>query len=157
MEVLYMNQPKVTFCPYCKEHGRNKVENNERCAPYFYAYVNKEINTCEYCNHPTTKMNLTVFEINTILDISSDSSFIEAMDELKSKDIIEFNLKMSQFKSQVSQTQTQQKQEEEKIHCPKCNSTAITTGARGVNNFWGMLGASKTVNRCGNCGFTWKP
>lgn len=43
------------------------------------------------------------------------------------------------------------------IHCPKCNSTAITTGARGVNNFWGLLGASKTVNRCGNCGYTWKP
>ena len=64
---------------------------------------------------------------------------------------------MSQFKSQVSQTQAQQKQEEETIHCPKCNSTSISTGARGVNNFWGMLGASKTVNRCGNCGFTWKP
>lgn len=43
------------------------------------------------------------------------------------------------------------------IHCPKCNSTAITTGARGVNNFWGFIGASKTVNRCGNCGYTWKP
>ena len=33
----------------------------------------------------------------------------------------------------------------------------ITTGARGVNNFWGLLGTSKTVNRCGNCGYTWKP
>lgn len=57
----------------------------------------------------------------------------------------------------VEEVRQQQKLEASKIHCPKCNSTAITTGARGVNNFWGMLGASKTVNRCGNCGFTWKP
>lgn len=42
-------------------------------------------------------------------------------------------------------------------HCPKCNSTAITTGARGVSWFWGTIGSSKTVNRCANCGYTWKP
>lgn len=41
--------------------------------------------------------------------------------------------------------------------CPKCGSTAITTGARGVNLTSGMIGASKTVNRCANCGHTWKP
>lgn len=42
-------------------------------------------------------------------------------------------------------------------HCPKCGSTAITTGARGVNWTMGLIGASKTVNRCGSCGHTWKP
>jgi len=41
--------------------------------------------------------------------------------------------------------------------CPNCGSTAITTTARGVNWTWGLIGASKTVNRCGNCGHTWKP
>lgn len=41
--------------------------------------------------------------------------------------------------------------------CPKCGSTSISTGARGVNYFWGFIGASKTVNRCANCGHTWKP
>ena len=44
-----------------------------------------------------------------------------------------------------------------KPRCPKCGSTQITTGARGVNHFWGFIGASKTVNRCGNCGHTWTP
>lgn len=43
------------------------------------------------------------------------------------------------------------------VHCPKCNSTSITTGARGVSGFWGFFGASKTVNRCANCGHTWTP
>lgn len=152
-----MNEPKASCCLYCKEHNKNNHMDGLRCAPYYFAYLNLKITNCKYCNHPLTPMNITVSELDTILDISGDSSFIDAMDELKQKDIIEFNLKMSQFKSQVSQTQAQQKQEEEKIHCPKCNSTSISTGARGVNNFWGMLGASKTVNRCGNCGFTWKP
>lgn len=41
--------------------------------------------------------------------------------------------------------------------CPKCGSTSITTGARGINLMWGLIGASKTVNRCANCGHTWKP
>lgn len=45
----------------------------------------------------------------------------------------------------------------DKVKCPRCGSTQITTGARGVNNFWGLLGASKTVNRCAKCGNTWKP
>ena len=41
--------------------------------------------------------------------------------------------------------------------CPRCGSTSITTTARGVNLTWGLLGASKTVNRCANCGHTWRP
>ena len=41
--------------------------------------------------------------------------------------------------------------------CPKCGSTSITTSARGVNWFWGFLGASSTVNRCANCGHAWYP
>lgn len=43
------------------------------------------------------------------------------------------------------------------LKCPKCGSTQITTGARGVSWTRGLIGASKTVNRCGKCGYTWKP
>lgn len=43
------------------------------------------------------------------------------------------------------------------IHCPRCGSTSITTGARGVNWTLGLIGASKTVNRCAKCGHTWQP
>lgn len=43
------------------------------------------------------------------------------------------------------------------IKCPKCGSTQITAGARGVNFTTGFIGASKTVNRCMKCGHTWKP
>lgn len=43
------------------------------------------------------------------------------------------------------------------IRCPKCGSTNFTTGARGINWTLGLIGASKTVNRCAKCGHTWKP
>jgi hypothetical protein len=43
------------------------------------------------------------------------------------------------------------------IQCPKCGSFSVSTTARGVSMFWGFIGANKTVNRCGNCGYTWKP
>lgn len=44
-----------------------------------------------------------------------------------------------------------------KVCCPRCGSTSITTGARGVNWTLGLIGASKTVNRCAKCGYTWQP
>lgn len=44
-----------------------------------------------------------------------------------------------------------------KPKCPKCGSTAITAGQRGYTLLTGFLGSNKTVNRCANCGHTWKP
>lgn len=41
--------------------------------------------------------------------------------------------------------------------CPKCGSTAITAGQRGYSFLTGFIGSSKTVNRCANCGYKWKP
>lgn len=62
---------------------------------------------------------------------------------------------MPQFKAQLGEQKS--RDSENKVHCPKCKSTSITTGARGVNWTWGLIGASKTVNRCANCGHAWKP
>lgn len=65
------------------------------------------------------------------------------------------------FNGKVRNYEEERRQSMERInnqlHCPKCGSTSITTGARGVNWFWGFIGANKTVNRCGKCGYTWKP
>lgn len=43
------------------------------------------------------------------------------------------------------------------VSCPHCGSTAITTGQRGFSIVTGFLGSNKTVNRCGKCGYSWKP
>ena len=43
------------------------------------------------------------------------------------------------------------------LTCPKCGSTAITTGQRGFSIISGFIGSGSTVNRCGKCGYKWKP
>ena len=43
------------------------------------------------------------------------------------------------------------------LTCPRCGSTAVTTGSRGYSLVWGFIGSNKTVNRCGKCGHTWNP
>lgn len=43
------------------------------------------------------------------------------------------------------------------IKCPKCGSTAITTGQRGFTITTGFLGSNKTMNRCAKCGHKWYP
>lgn len=53
--------------------------------------------------------------------------------------------------------QNQQIQMQNTPTCPKCGSTAITAGQRGYTLMSGFLGSNKTVNRCANCGHTWKP
>ena len=42
-------------------------------------------------------------------------------------------------------------------HCPKCGSTQIITGQKDYSLFSRFFGSNKTVNRCANCGYKWKP
>lgn len=159
----------LKFCPVCNKTGQNSMDwcFNEKSIEFLKGYHIFEPDggfgkICPSCKKGVLEDSIITYEeLEIIQDVSdSDRQFLEAMIELKKKDPIEYQLKMSQFKTnlkQQEQAQVSKREEENTIHCPKCNSTAITTGARGVNNFWGLLGASKTVNRCGNCGYTWKP
>ncbi len=122
----------------------------------------------QYINMSDYERNQMIEEMNihpliskddalTIYNVTHSTEIIDAMIELKQKDIIEYGLKLSQFKNQLEQKHQVNQQEKNQVRCPKCGSTSITTGARGVNLTFGLLGASKTVNRCGKCGHTWKP
>lgn len=80
-----------------------------------------------------------------------------AMVELKKNDIIEYNLKLSQFKNQVDQNNQIQQRNNNVVKCPKCGSTNITAGQRGYSLLTGFIGSGSTVNRCAKCGHKWKP
>lgn len=73
------------------------------------------------------------------------------------------DLLTEEYKDSLEREATELRRQQEialnrsKIHCPKCNSTNITTGQRGYSFWTGFLGSSKTVNRCGNCGYKWEP
>ena len=115
--------------------------------------IHKENN----CNGNLIKTNLSYDDFLLLCDISSDNDFLQAMIDLKDKDIIEYSLKMSQFKSQVQQQKSARQQTSNQLRCPKCGSTNVSTGARGYSFVTGFVGAGKTVNRCGKCGHKWKP
>ena len=148
----------LRYCPICvKENIRHEWHSNIYVPGIEDSFLDEEFantNCSEHNTQPLIKMLVTCEEFQILRQVSNDPSFILAMDKLKSEDIIEFNLKMSQFKTQVEQ---HKQSIDTRPKCPKCGSTAITTGSRGVNFTFGLIGASKTVNRCSNCGHTWKP
>ena len=109
------------------------------------------------CGGTLIDTGITTDEYLIISKVSQDKAFLQAMIDLKDKDIIEYNLKMSQFKSQVSQQKSARQQTSNQLRCPKCGSTNVSTGARGYSFVTGFVGAGKTVNRCGKCGHKWKP
>lgn len=95
---------------------------------------------------------LTENEFKTIRDISTDLDFLKSMSQLKKDDIIEFNLKMSQFKSTLNESTANIPK------CPTCGSTdikKISGTKRWVGT--GLFGlASSDVGKtmkCNNCGY----
>lgn len=80
-----------------------------------------------------------------------------SLDKRMDKLIIELATEYNQ--EIVSQIQQSNETEDDKnqVHCPRCGSTQITTGQRGYSFLTGFLGSNKTVNRCANCGYSWKP
>lgn len=47
--------------------------------------------------------------------------------------------------------------EQNTIKCPKCGSSAVAIGERGYSLLTGFIGSGQTMNRCGKCGYKWKP
>ena len=115
------------------------------------------IHTANNCNGELEELNISRDELIIIEDVSTDKNFIEAMIDLKEKDIIEYNLKMSQFKARLQQQKSSAPQSANTVHCPRCGSTNITAGQRGYSLLTGFVGSGSTVNRCANCGHKWKP
>lgn len=160
----------VKFCPVCNETKQNTslCLNNERFREftkgYFYLFEPKEdAKICPCCERGVLEDSPLTFEEFKIIDNVSDSDrqFLEAMIELKKKDPIEYQLKISQFKMQKEQQKKQEKEQEEKsknqIHCPRCKSTSIQTINRGYSFWTGFLGSGSPRNVCQKCGYKWKP
>lgn len=84
------------------------------------------------------------------------------MIDLKQKDPIEYQLKTSQFKANLSQQESakqvmEQKSNTPQLTCPKCGSTSITEGTRGFTLTTGFIGSGKFRYVCKDCGNKWKP
>ena len=89
-------------------------------------------------------------------DLRVNWNLYNAMVDLKEKDPIEYQLKMSQFK-----TQQKQQQESNTPKCPTCGSTNIKKisglSKAGSVAVWGVFAAGRTSKtwHCNNCGSEW--
>lgn len=135
------------------------VCSNKKCKYAWYVKPGDKpsVDICNKCGSEIIKSPLTAEEYAYITLTSENRDFIDSMIELKQKDIIEYEIKMSMFRNLVEQQEKAKQEERNKPKCPKCGSTNITTGQKGYSFWTGFLGSNKTVNRCGSCGHTWKP
>lgn len=131
-------------------------------------------NVCGFTKENSERIECIVCHSNDWIDvdveilqsISKDPKFLDAMIALKEKDIIEYELKMSQFRAQVQQNESAKKQVQQQstpshsdsaVTCPKCGSTSIQTNNRGFSVLTGFVGSGSPRNVCQKCGFKWKP
>ena len=130
-------------------------------AGYLIGY-NVNIENCPFCNGVLTDISISDDDFLCIRKISNcNRELLEAMIKLRDTDIIEYNLKMSQFRTQVEQQESikQQLSEQSKVHCPYCNSTNVKkiSGTERVASL-AILGIfSKKINKnfeCNSCGGT---
>ena len=128
---------------------------------YFIAFSPPN-NICPYCKNIVEDINISYDEYKILMSVSPDSSFLDAMIQLKENDIIEYNLKLSQFRTQVQQQEREMEQANQQSvpHCPNCNSTnirPISGLTRGASiAMFGIF--SKKINKsfeCLNCRYTW--
>ena len=148
----------IKFCKNC----RNK-NNQDLFFSGYYNWLNDDCYKCPMkdCEHELIDIDLSKEDFDIITSISKDINFLESMIQLKNSDIIEYNLKLSQFKTQVQQQKNIQKQQSEqsKVHCPFCNSVNVKkiSGTERVASV-AMLGIfSKKINKsfkCNACGGT---
>lgn len=138
----------------------HKVKNEEE---YNEAFDN---DICPFCYGKLIDINMTYEEFKILGKASNyNRQLLDAMIKLKQDDIIEYELKMSQFRNQVEQQNTvkqQQKVVEQKNvpHCPTCGSTNIkkisATSKVGSVAMWGIF--SRKVHKqwhCNNCKSEW--
>lgn len=136
----------------------DKISICDNCGWQFMTKPNEipSRDKCERCGGQFIHTNITAEEMFLIERTSKDREFINAMIELKKNDIIEYQTRISQFRSQAKADGCYSKPKP-KVCCPKCGSESITAGQRGYSLLTGFLGSGKTVNRCAKCGHSWKP
>ena len=154
----------LIHCPECNNEISDKAEQ------------------CIYCGFPLAQENTICVVNNTAWDMEYAKSLIDELDhndlfersklcraladELEIeyitasylvREIHETGIIPRTYSDEYVQSLVEEKEMQDKIRCPKCSSTQITTGSRGYSMVWGFIGAGKTTNRCANCGYKWEP
>lgn len=140
------------------------VKKCEKCGKigFYSPWVN--IHKEKECNGDLVKCNISYDDLNIISHIANDNDFFQAMIDLKEKDLIEYQLKMSQFRTQVQQQNQMKRARLEAscntIKCPTCNSRNVkrisgAAKAAGATMFGLFSKTARSQFECENCGYKW--
>ncbi len=143
----------IKFCQVCKN---NNIVNFSGVGGYYWTYL-QSAKKCNECGNEFVDIDFPELDLKLLTQVSRDVSFIEAMIKLRQENIIEYESKMSQFRTQVQQQENSRAQAANTVKCPRCGSANITAGQRGFSLLTGFVGSGRTVNRCANCGHKWRP
>lgn len=151
----------IKYCPECAKKQKAVEDPENYYAGYQVYFFQERIgNTCQICDKDTLiETNITEDELHEIGEMSNyNPEFLKAMRELKEKDIIEYELKMSQFRANTQSNNISQSSNQPK--CPTCGSTnirKIKTGER-MASIIGFGIFSRKANKtwkCENCDHLW--
>ncbi len=161
---------EARICPKCGSKGLVPIEFDKKCfcggdEKVFPVTEDQYIKMSDYeRNQMIEQMGIHPLiskeDALTIYNVTHSTEIIDAMIELKQKDIIEYGLKLSQFKTQLGQQKNTKIQADNRPKCPTCNSTNIkpistTSKVAGVAMF-GLLSTKRhKVFHCNNCGYEW--
>lgn len=144
----------IKFCKKCQEEKINKY-----CPSGYYFGWKEELTNCPNCGGEFVNIDFPAEDLSVIMSISGDIDFIEAMIKLRQDDIVEYQLKISQFRNQAEQLK--QQQESSKPKCPTCGSANLKKisglSKAGSVALWGIFATSRTSKtwHCNNCGTEW--
>ena len=151
----------IKFCENCFKNNRSLVfvENKKEYYAGYMACIKPEkifdTTKCPLCGENTlVETNVTEEELDIIGNVSNyNRQLLDAMIDLKKKDIIEYELKMSQFRNAVQQQKDREKQQEAtlKPKCPKCGCTEFVPLRKKWSLFSGFA-TNKVDMVCKNCG-----
>lgn len=145
----------IKVCLNCK---RTNSKEYPTLAGFYDVFKIPSDNICYFCGNKLIDSEFTEEEFKIIKKISCNKDFLQAMIDLKEKDIIEYTAKLNQFKSQVIEQKNNETDNRPK--CPTCGSTKLskvsTISKAGSVALWGLFSQKvKKTWHCGNCGYEW--
>lgn len=138
-----------------------------KCGSYLFT-SNVDKTACNTCNGTMITTNFTHRDYATAVKSEKEAEFLQRIreryvinspefDEKLYNEVIDKEYMENMRVDALMESIKKNNQKSNVLRCPKCGSTAITTGQRGFSLISGFWGSGKTVNRCGNCGYKWKP
>lgn len=127
---------------------------------YFWG-LRPEINICPICNQHLIDIDFPVNDLKILTFISDNPKLYQSMIDLHDKDVIEYELKMSQFRAQYDnkiamQIVERQKQATQQSNstttCPRCGNTTFTP-IKKKWSMWAGFATNQVELVCNNCGY----